>query len=159
MFNLPPEVYSLQQLDAVISELTTFAKQSEQAAVKAKVSGKATTLAAEFSPEVAAVIKAAGKDEQKPDELAALAEELTGLRDSAPQVHITLAAMPAEGLKKQLAAWLRQNLNPQVLITFGYHTALLGGMVVRTGSRTFDWSFRRQILAAAPQFAERLHNV
>jgi hypothetical protein len=159
MFNLPPEVYSIQQLDAVIGELTTFAKQAGQAAVKTKVSGKATAIAAEFSPEALAVVKAAGKDRQKPDELAALAEELSKLRDTAPQIHITLAAMPAEGLKKQLATWLRQNLSPQALVTFGYHTALLGGMVVRTGSRTFDWSFRRQILAAAPKFAAGLHHV
>ena len=159
MFNLPAEVYSLQQLDAVIAELSASARLAAQAAVKEKVGAGAAKEQVEFSPETLAIIKASGRDAAKKDELAALAEELDKLRETAPQVHITLAAMPAEGLKKQLAAWLRQNLSPQVLVTFGYHSALLGGMVVRTGSRTFDWSFRRQILAAAPNFAGRLHNV
>lgn len=159
MFNLPPEVYSLQQLDAVITELAAAAKAAGQAAVKEKVAGKAQAVKMELSPETKAVIKAAGKDAATSEDLTALAEDLGKLRESAPQIHITLAAMPAEGLKKQLAAWLRQNLSPQVLVTFGYHTALLGGMVVRTGSRTFDWSFRRQILAEAPKFAQRLHHV
>lgn len=159
MISLPPEIYSRQQLEAVTAELTAGLRRLQQAEVKQRSGVSAPPPAAQYSPEAAALLAGAAIDPTQAAALETLVEELTKLPDSAPQVHITLAAMPAEGLKKQLAGWLRQNLGPQVLVNFGYHTALLGGMVVRVGSRTFDWSFRRQILAAAPKFAERLSRV
>lgn len=159
MINLPPEIYSRQQLEAVTAELKAGLRLLQQAEVKQRSGVNAAAAAPEYSPEAKALLTAAGIEPSQAPALEALVTELAMLPESAPQVHVTLAAMPAEGLKKQLAAWLRKNLGPQVLVNFSYHTALLGGMVVRVGSRTFDWSFRRQILAAAPQFAERLSRV
>lgn len=142
-----------------MAELNGYVRLLRQAAVK-KQSGVAAKMPPpQFSPAAQALLEAAGTDTARADQLEALAGELVTLQGAAPVVHLTLAAMPAEGLKKQMAAWLRQNLSPQVLVNFGYHTAILGGMVVRVGSRTFDWSFRRQILAAAPEFARGLKHV
>jgi F0F1-type ATP synthase delta subunit len=44
-------------------------------------------------------------------------------------------------------------------VNFNYNRSLLGGMVVRAGSRVFDWSFRRQIIGAEEKFTEVFHRV
>ena len=78
---------------------------------------------------------------------------------SAQVVTITLAAPPTGDVKQTLVAWCRSNINPQILVSFQFNQTLLGGMVVRYGSRIFDWSFRRQILAARDTFPEVLRRV
>ena len=143
-FKLAADVYTPQQLMALIDELKRQLRQHSHEAVKATVGGKATPAATgTFDPKAAE----------------ALLRELEELVKSAPRVHLTLAAMPGEGMKRQLADWLRANVSPAVLVEFNYNSALLGGMVVRIGSRIFDWSFRRQILASAGEFTKVLRHV
>lgn len=84
---------------------------------------------------------------------------LDAYRSEAPLVTITLAAPPAAGIKKSLVGWCRDNLAPNMLVNFQFNAAILGGLVVRTGSRVFDWSFRRQILDNRAKFPETLRNV
>lgn len=143
-FKLAADVYTPQQLTVLIDELKRQLRQYRHEAVKATVGGKAAAAATgTFDPKAASVLLA----------------ELEELVKSAPRVHLTLAAMPSEGMKRQLADWLRANVSPAVLVEFNYNSALLGGMVVRIGSRIFDWSFRRQILASAGEFTKVLRHV
>jgi F0F1-type ATP synthase delta subunit len=86
-------------------------------------------------------------------------EELETLLKTAPRATITLAAMPSEGMKRELSLWMRQNVESTLLLDFGYNSALMGGMVIRIGSRIYDWSFRRQILASAGEFTKELRRV
>jgi F0F1-type ATP synthase delta subunit len=72
---------------------------------------------------------------------------------------ITLAAPATTGIKKQLTAWCRDNVAPDVLVRFEFNQTLLGGMVVRFGSHIYDWSLRRQILDGRTKFPEVLRNV
>jgi len=62
-------------------------------------------------------------------------------------------------IQKNLVNWCRENIAPNILITFQFNATLLGGMVIRHGSNIFDWSFRRQILAARNNFPEVLRRV
>ncbi|HET8709361.1 MAG TPA: F0F1 ATP synthase subunit delta, partial [Candidatus Saccharimonadales bacterium] len=78
---------------------------------------------------------------------------------TAPHLTITLAAPAPASLKQTLTAWCRQNLAPNMLVTFEFNSSLCGGMVVRYGSRMFDWSFRRQIMENKQKFPEVLRNV
>jgi hypothetical protein len=91
--------------------------------------------------------------------LAELIEELEQYNHNAPNITITLAAPPTSDIKKTLVAWCRKNIAPNILVNFQFNTTLLGGMVVRYGSRVFDWSFRRQLLAARERFPEVLRRV
>ena len=145
-FKLAPEVYTPQQLSLLIDELKRQLRQHSHETVKAEVGNKplpGDANATAFDAKAAEV----------------LLGELEELVKSAPRVHLTLAAMPSEGLKRQLADWMRENVSPTVLVEFNYNSALLGGMVVRIGSRIFDWSFRRQILASAGEFTKVLRHV
>jgi F0F1-type ATP synthase delta subunit len=84
---------------------------------------------------------------------------LREFEESAPHITLTLAAPAPNGLKKTLISWCRDNIDKNILVDFKFNATILGGMVVVYGSRIFDWSFKRQILAAREKFPEVLRNV
>jgi hypothetical protein len=86
-------------------------------------------------------------------------EALKEFSQTAPSITFTLAAPPTNSLKITLTTWCRENIAPNILVTFKFNATILGGMVVRFGSRVFDWSFRRQLLANRERFPEVLRHV
>jgi hypothetical protein len=88
-----------------------------------------------------------------------LVAELDKLSGSAEHITITLAAPAPGSLKQTLVTWCRDNLADNVLVSFQFNATLLGGMVVRSGSHIFDWSFRRQIMDNRAKFPEVLRSV
>ena len=95
-------------------------------------------------------------DQHMLDELIATLEVY---RKTATTVTITLAAPATSEIKKTLVNWCRHNISADILVSFQFNATILGGMVVRHGSRVFDWSFKRQILAARANFPEVLRRV
>ena len=157
---LDPSVSSPQDLKTLVLEVREYAKWFAHNYIKMRVHAKNTTKAPEISPAASAVIRewAGGKTPTTKsfDELIATLEAYAR---TAPLLTITLAAAPTTGLKKTLVGWCRENIAPNILINFQFNSTLLGGMVVRSGSRVFDWSFRRTILAERGRFPEVLRNV
>jgi F0F1-type ATP synthase delta subunit len=159
---LPNDVLTPQDLKGVIAEVREYARWASHAAVKQRVAGKAVAGAQPpaLSPAASSLIEAAagGKPLTQPA-LEQLIASLEDFESKAPSVSITLAGPPSNGLKKSLATWCRQNIGPNVLVNFSFNSTLLGGLVIRYGSRIFDWSFRRQILANRQKFPEVLRRV
>lgn len=155
---LDSTVCSPQDVQGLVDELRAYARWFSHNSVKQrlKVRGHGTA-EPELSPAGRALVR-----ELKPVSATSLDNLLATLdtyKSKAPLVTITLAAPPAPGIKKSLVSWCRDNLAPNVLVNFQFNAALLGGLVVRTGSRVFDWSFRRQILDNRAKFPEVLRNV
>jgi hypothetical protein len=75
-----------------------------------------------------------------------LLSELEQLLKNAPSVHIITAAKPNITLKQQITAWFRTQIHPNTLLTFAQRRDLGGGVIVRAGSRIYDFSFKRKIL-------------
>lgn len=161
-FKLDDSVSSLQDLKALSLEIREYARWFAHNAIKKQVhakSGKSSGQPA-LSPAAETVIHgwgAAHPIDQK--SLDALIATLDDYEKNAPSFTIILAAPPSGGLKKTLVAWCRQNVSPNVLVSFQFNSTILGGMVIRSGSRVFDWSFRRQILASRDKFPETLRRV
>lgn len=151
---LPASVASSQDLTALLLEMREYAMWAAHEAIKKRVNPKHISPAYELSP--------AGKDllrEAPSDDVDGLIKTLEGYAASAPSITFTLADTPPGSLKTQLVSWCRENIAPDVLVTFRYNSTLLGGMVVRYGSRVFDWSFKRQIFASRTKFPEVLRRV
>jgi hypothetical protein len=151
---------SRQDLKSAILEIRKYAHFFTQSSIKKQVVGNAAVEQPPISAAAADLIKQWQADkpisQKSLDELVAALENFAA---SAPNITITLAA-PAPGqLKKELVAWCRQNITPDVLVDFSFNSTILGGMVVRYGSHIFDWSFKRQILAARDKFPEVLRHV
>jgi F0F1-type ATP synthase delta subunit len=72
----------------------------------------------------------------------ALKERMRVLKDKAPIIHMTFAAEADPDFLQQLAAWVRQEIHPQALISTGLQPALVGGVYMRTPNHVHDFSVR-----------------
>jgi len=158
--NLQNSVSSRQDLKALILELRGLARWLSQASTKQRFSKAALAEQPAVSAPAQDLINQwqAGKAiDQK--SLEALIAELEAYEADAPSVGITLAAPAPRPLKNALVDWCRQNIGPDILVDFKFNSTMLGGMVISYGSHVFDWSFKRQILAARDKFPEVLRSV
>lgn len=158
---LPDTIASAQDLGALIVEARNYSRWFAHESIKQRVGGK--TKAAPAPALTSAMSELlhgwTGTGTFTQTKLDALIAALETYRKSATSVTITLAAPATGAIKTSLVTWCRANISPDVLISFEFNATLLGGMVIRSGSRVFDWSFRRQILAARQNFPEVLRRV
>ncbi|HEX5797513.1 MAG TPA: F0F1 ATP synthase subunit delta [Candidatus Saccharimonadales bacterium] len=156
---LDGSVASPQDLKTLILEMRGYAHWFSQNAVKKRLNAKSASEKPDLSVAAESLIRDLNQkkslDRKGLDELIADLEEFA---DTAPRLNVTLAAPPVRGLKKTLVNWLREEISPEILVTFDFNSTLLGGMVLRCGSRIFDWSLRRQILDERARFPEVLRN-
>lgn len=157
---LPNSVSSLQDLGALINEIKEYEKWWVHNDIKHRAGAKKGTPPPILSPGAMEIVRAAsGKKLLTRKMLDDLLKDLDTYKRTASSMTITLAAPAPKSTKAALVEWCRNNIDPGVLITFEFNSTLLGGMVIRYGSRVFDWSFRRQILAARANFPEVLRRV
>jgi predicted transcriptional regulator len=149
-------VASQQDLSALIMELHEALKWVTHETVKKKAGGKQQSTPPQTSESAAQLIHEHGATEGK---LEVLIADLDAILHKGNVITITLAAQPSNSVKAKLVAWCRKEISPDVLVNFSFNKSLLGGMVVRAGSRVFDWSFRRLILESSDKFPEVLRRV
>ena len=156
---LPNEIASPQDLKEAITEVQKYARWASQAVVKSRVTGTAYGQPPPVSQTAVDLVKQwHGQQAISQKSLDELILALKDFEASAKRISITLAAIPSGSLRTALTGWCRQNLGADVLVDYKYNSTILGGMVVRWGSRIYDWSFRRQILASVDKFPEILRN-
>lgn len=157
---LPSTIASPQDLAALLGEIKEYAKWFGHESIKQKVAGSHSDQAPELSITANELIRAWGK--AKPlsrESFDSLITSLEHYTKSSPAITFTLAAPVSGELKKTLVSWCRDNIAPNILVTFRFNATLLGGMVVQCGSSVFDWSFKRQILSNREHFPEVLRRV
>lgn len=155
-FKLPETVASVQDLNGLIVELHECLKWLTHEAVKKKAGATESSPAPQMSQAAGVLMQEYGTSQEKLEELLVRLEKM---QRSAKVITITLAAQPSNSVKAKLVTWCRNEIATDVLVNFDFNRSLLGGMVVRAGSRVFDWSFRRLILEKADTFPEVLRRV
>lgn len=157
---LPDSVASSQDVTALLLEVKDYSRWFVHESIKKRIDITRASAMPVLSPSATELIHEWGaKKPLSRESLEELIGTLKKYSDTAPSITLTLAAPPSNSLQTTLVAWCRKNIAPNILVTFRFNATLLGGMVVRYGSRVFDWSFRRQILAARESFPEYLRNV
>ncbi len=158
---LPNDISTQQDLQTLTLEVKTYASWYSKNAIKRRLKVKRANKAQpEISPEAKELIH--DWSLQAPlstNSLDQLLMALESFKDTAPQLTITLAAPASGSIKKTLVGWCRKNIASNALVNFQFNSEILGGMVVRYESKIYDWSFRRQILAASQTFPEVLRRV
>lgn len=159
-FRLPDSVASSQDLTALLIEVREYARWFAHESIKQRMDAAHVSAQPVLSQATTDFIRTqALKSKMTQQGLDGLVKMLESYSRTAPSITLTLAALPTLGIKSTLVAWCRDNVAPDVLVTFKLNTTLLGGMVVQYGSRVFDWSFRRQILSTRERFPEVLRSV
>jgi F0F1-type ATP synthase delta subunit len=160
MLKLPEAVLSAQDVVQMVGELREFSRWYAHEAVKRRTGAKQIAELPSVSPATSSIInQMPHADNLTKQDFDELIETLESYTKKAPMITITLAAPATMALKTSLTAWCRKNIAPNVLVTFQFNATILGGMVIRYGSRVFDWSFKRQILANRAAFPEVLGRV
>ena len=157
---LASQVVSSEDLKALMNEITDYAKWYRHNEIKMRVTKKLAEGKPVLSEPAADMLAQITKHGAlSADMIDALLKELNVQFRTMPRVRITLAAMPSNAVKHKLAGWCRDNISPVLLIDFRYNAAILGGMVINLGSRTFDWSFRSRLLASQDKLGEAFSRV
>ena len=145
---LPDSVYSPSDLAALIVEIRSYAQWFGQYVNAQRVGSRLVTEPPELSSIASDVIREYAK--LSPITTARLDEIIAALEYAASHasvITITLAAPATTDVKQRLTAWCRQELSPSMLVAFRFNSHIMGGMVVRVGSRIYDWSFRTKLMS------------
>ncbi len=152
---LPDSIASSMDLSSLLIDLRNYSRWFAHESIKKQVNAKHVSEPPIVSDAATELIHHCTN---KVD-IENLINTLEKYRKSAPSITITLAAPPTNGVKITLVSWCRKNIAPDILVSFRFNSILLGGMVIRCGSRILDLSFRRKILAARQNFPEVLRHV
>lgn len=156
---LDESISSPQDLEAVIAQVREYARWFAHNSIKKRLKVRHIQPEPDMSPAARALIRwADAKQPLSSVSLDALLATLDDYKNTAPQLSITLAAPVSGNLRKLLITWCREHIAPNALVHFTFNSAILGGMVLRSGSHVFDWSFRRAILENREKFPEVLRN-
>lgn len=157
---LPYSIASPQDLASLLGEIKEYAKWFNHESIRQKVAGSRPSTPPELTAGANELIRAWSQHSPLSREsFDKLVNGLEGYTKSSPLITFTLAAPASGELKKELVSWCRDNIAPDILVTFRFNATLLGGMVVQLGSSVFDWSFKRQILNNRTHFPEVLRRV
>lgn len=158
---LPDTLVTPQDLSRVEVELASFSDWFGHNMVKRQLQLSKGTSLPSLSPETMALLRqtSTADGNLSQDSLQLLIDAVKTLGATAPTMTVTLAAPASAPIRRQLASWCRNELSPAMLISFRFNSTLLGGVVLRVGSRVFDFSFRRKLLDNNVSFAEVLRHV
>jgi len=157
---LPSGVASTQDLTALLLEMREYVSWFAHESIKKRVDVKHTSESPTMSTNALELLREwKAKQQITQQSLDLLVKTLEEYTKTAPSITVTLAATPTSSLRTNLVTWFRENIAPDILVNFRFNATLLGGMVISYGSRVFDWSFRRQILASRKNFPGVLRRV
>lgn len=67
------------------------------------------------------------------------------LRQGAPVLHFSFATDPSPSFLTKLVTWLRNEIDPNTLLSIGLQPGIAAGCIVRTHNKYFDFSLRKHL--------------
>jgi hypothetical protein len=160
MSKLPTAISSPSDVTALTLEVRAYQQWYGQYANAQRTGAHYQPTQPELSPIASEVIREwAAAEPLTTTRIDALIADLEHVSKTAPVITITLAAVAPVEVKRALVTWCREHLGEDILVTFRFNATILGGMVVRYGSRIYDWSFRTRLMNGRQKFPEVLSRV
>lgn len=92
------------------------------------------------------------------EDLEKLKDKISKILKNSSSVIITLSDVPSDNLRHKLIAWFR-DMNPNLLIDFIVDESIIGGFILRTETKRFDYSFRSNLKLSNDNFDRILASV
>lgn len=160
MSKLPATVSSPGDVMGLVLEIKAYQQWYGQYANAERAGAHYQASQPELSETASQVIRQwAATEALTPARIDQLIVELEHIQKTAPTITITLAAAAPNEVKRALVTWCREHIDEDILVAFKFNATILGGMVVRYGSRIYDWSFRTRLMNNRNHFAEVLTHV
>jgi hypothetical protein len=137
MVGLPIAVASPVDLGRLIREIDSIDSTLSQEALR---SGAQPTALPKLSELLTQTVELNKLNLLNPSDRKLLIQFLMSIREKAPRLHMSFSADPSTQFSAKLTSWLRENIHPLVLITFGLQPNIGAGTVVRTTNKYFDFS-------------------
>ncbi|MEX2006863.1 MAG: hypothetical protein WD877_01705 [Candidatus Saccharimonadales bacterium] len=83
-----------------------------------------------------------------------LEAKLQNLLKVAPALHISFAVDPPPKALERILIWLRENIDPNVLVKVGLQPTIAAGCILRTPNKLFDMSLRARLKNQEPYLAK-----
>lgn len=152
---LPVLVFGSVEVHRLQRELESLEDFLDQAAVRAK--GKAVSL-----PRASRLLEALEQENHlnflQAEDRAQVKSFLEDVATHAPTVHMSFAADPSSAFVAKIVTWLRGNVHPLTLLQLGLQPTIAAGCIVRTASKTFDFSLRASLHAHESLLARALES-
>ncbi len=94
-----------------------------------------------------------------PDDREALLQQMKGLQQQAPIIHMSFSNEPPARYVQRIAEWLRTHIHGGLLLRVGLQPNIGAGCVVRTANKSFDFSLRKFFESKHEFFMQSLHEV
>lgn len=154
--NLPPTVASRQDVARLRTEVERYQAWVRQYQNAAKRDIRYQHEQPALSDAASIIIRQWLESKQSLDTLTA---QLSHTAKSAPSITLTLVAPAPASVQSSLVSWARTQLNPSMLVEFRWNANILGGIIARTDSGVYDWSYRNKLLSSRAKLVERLMHV
>jgi F0F1-type ATP synthase delta subunit len=150
---LPPTVISRSDVGQLLRELESATEFLAQAAIREPGQTMKLPRASRLLEEVATLngLNLLQSEDQKQ-----LRSYLDGIKQHAPELHMSFATNPSPTFMQKLMSWLRKEISPQVLVNVGLQPTIAAGCVVRTPNHYFDFSLRKTMLQKKDLLATKI---
>ena len=135
LVGLPISVASPVDLGRVIRELEAVDSVLNQAALR-----QAPAALPKMSEYLTQTVELNKLDLMQAGDRKLLLQFLISIRERAPRLHMSFSADPSPQFSEKLTHWLREQVHPLVLVTFGLQPNIGAGCVMRTTNKYFDFS-------------------
>jgi hypothetical protein len=88
-----------------------------------------------------------------------LMDFLVHTKARAPVLHMSFSADPSTTFIDRLLTWLRQEIQPNVLVTIGLQPNIGAGCIVRSTNKYFDFSLRQDFASKRGLLLEKLDQI
>ena len=109
-----------------------------------------------MSPALQSIVTAQNINLLQPEHRARFRQQLDFVRRTAPTVQVSFGAEPSRQALRVLVRWFRENGHPNTLIAVGVQPHIAGGCIVRTSTKTFDFSLQQLLQKNRAELAKKL---
>jgi hypothetical protein len=156
-FVLPPNVVSRVDVSRLVSEVERVDNELTAAAVRGKI-GEAAQASPVLSQQLADFLAQNQLVLTDGHERSRIVKELRVLKDKVPVIHMTFAVSADPESLAQIAAWLRQSVHPQAVISVGLQPGLVAGVYLRTPNHVHDLSLKAKLASSRDVLVKELES-
>jgi F0F1-type ATP synthase delta subunit len=142
-FVLPPRLIGRSHISRVLREVEAVDTYMASQAIRSPQISPVVPGVSRVLRELVEVNRCDLADQKQRQRLAA---RLRKTKDSAPVAHVTFAIEPDVLILTELTQWLRANVHEFVLVSAGVQPNIIGGCVVRTPDKVYDFSFKKHFV-------------
>lgn len=144
---LPDHIYSREQLLRLDNELGRLEGELRNLNARTKSGLTSNSQSATVSPEFSEVAEQLINGQMNAASVSTARQNLAEQLQKYQVVHIVLSHQPPDVELEQLVHWFRKNITEQLFLEITLNPTIVGGIVIRAGSRVYDFSFERALHA------------